>query len=216
MESIHISARKWTTFPVVALFVALSGQAIAGSLTVNVTGQGKPLENAVIAIYAAQAPPAARLPSRDMDQRSLIFQPHVLAVQVGSEVRFPNSDNTRHQVYSFSPAKTFELPLYSGTKAKPIHMDTAGVVELGCNIHDWMLGYIVVVDTPYFAMTNTKGQATIQAPPGSYRLEAWHESQAAPPAQRTSQQVSRVLPRASISARMDSIVKMYAWRKFNR
>ena len=190
MSSMYIAGRKWLTLELVALFLGLSGQVVAGTITVNVTGQGRPLANSVVAIYAANAPPASRLPPRDMDQRGLIFQPHVLAVQVGSEVRFPNSDNTRHQVYSFSPAKTFELPLYSGTKAKPIQMDTPGVVELGCNIHDWMLGYIVVLDTPYFAITNASGQAILQAPIGSYRLEAWHESQAADPGQRTSQQVS--------------------------
>ncbi|MEO6226715.1 MAG: methylamine utilization protein [Thermomonas sp.] len=190
MEPMHIPAWTLTALRVTALFLAFSGSAVAGTITVTVTGQGGPLENAVVAMYAAHAPPATRLPSRDMDQRGMTFQPHVLAVQAGSEVGFPNSDNTRHQVYSFSPAKTFELPLYSGTKAKPIQLGTPGVVELGCNIHDWMLGYIVVLDTPYFAVTSANGQATIEVPSGSYRLEAWHESQDAPPGQRTSQQVT--------------------------
>ncbi|WP_196767929.1 hypothetical protein, partial [Streptobacillus moniliformis] len=75
--------------------------------------------------------------------------PHVLAITVGSEVRFPNRDKLRHQVYSFSKAKTFDLPLYSGHPAAPVRFDEIGVVELGCNIHDGMIGYIVVLDTPH-------------------------------------------------------------------
>ncbi|MEO6155971.1 MAG: methylamine utilization protein [Thermomonas sp.] len=176
----------------VAVIVAAcqSTSAFAGTLTVKLTGEGVPLKNAVVSLYAAKTPPRTPLTPREMDQRGLNFQPHVLAVQAGSEVLFPNSDNTRHQVYSFSPAKTFELPLYSGTKAKPILLGTPGVVELGCNIHDWMLGYIVVLDTPYFAVTDANGRVTLQAPAGSYRLDVWHELQTAPTNQRTSQQVS--------------------------
>jgi plastocyanin len=174
---------------VVILSVLVTGSAFAGTLTVRVTAQGIPLENAVVSLHQAKAPPATHPAPHEMDQRGLNFQPHVLAVQVGSEVRFPNSDNTRHQVYSFSPAKTFILPLYSGTKAKPILLDKPGVVELGCNIHDWMLGYIVVLDTPYFGITDADGQVTLQAPAGNYRLDIWHELQTAPTDRQTSQQV---------------------------
>ena len=86
-----------------------------------------------------------------VDQINLEFVPHVKPVVVGSPVYFPNKDDVRHHVYSFSPAKRFELPLYSGTPAAPVVFDRPGIVAIGCNIHDWMLGYIYVAETPYLA-----------------------------------------------------------------
>ena len=86
-----------------------------------------------------------------MAQQGKQFLPDVLVVPVGTSVHFPNRDSVRHHVYSFSPAKKFELKLYTGTPANPVVFDRAGVVTLGCNIHDRMVGWIVVVDTPYYA-----------------------------------------------------------------
>jgi hypothetical protein len=101
----------------------------------------------------------------------------VKVIFVGSTVRFPNSDNIRHQVYSFSQSKKFELPLYSGTDAPPIIFDKPGVVVLGCNIHDWMIGYIYVSETPFFAKTGALGTAVISdMPAGEYRVRIWHPS----------------------------------------
>jgi len=99
----------------------------------------------------------------------------VLIVQTGTLVEFPNSDNVRHQVYSFSPAKKFELPLYGGTEAPPVVFDKPGVVVLGCNIHDWMIGYIYVSETPFFAKTDAAGTAAVNdLPPGEYSVRLWH------------------------------------------
>ncbi|MDZ7829673.1 MAG: hypothetical protein U5K33_09385 [Halofilum sp. (in: g-proteobacteria)] len=90
-------------------------------------------------------------------------------------MRFPNSDETRHHVYSFSEAKTFELQLYAARDADPVVFDRAGVVTLGCNIHDWMLGYLLVLDTPAFDRTGNEGRARCPiCPPGRYRVELWH------------------------------------------
>jgi hypothetical protein len=90
-------------------------------------------------------------------------------------VSFPNKDNIRHQVYSFSPAKKFELPLYSGTTAPPVLFDKPGVVILGCNIHDWMIGYIYVSATPFFAKTGPDGRVDIRnIPAGDYLVRVWH------------------------------------------
>jgi hypothetical protein len=90
-------------------------------------------------------------------------------------VFFPNKDNIRHQVYSFSPAKQFELPLYAGTPAKPVVFDKPGIVVLGCNIHDWMIGYIYVSESPYFAKTGADGKAQLSdLPTRSYRVRVWH------------------------------------------
>src|ERR1700683_3553417 len=74
-----------------------------------------------------------------VDQVDKQFTPYVTPIYVGSRVRFPNKDNIRHQVYSFSPARKFELPLYAGSEAQPVLFDKPGVVVLGCNIHDWMI-----------------------------------------------------------------------------
>lgn len=110
-----------------------------------------------------------------VDQVNKEFVPYVLPVQVGTAVNFPNKDNIRHHVYSFSPAKTFELPLYTGTPASPILFDKPGSVALGCNIHDWMIAYIYVSDSPYFAKTGADGKATLtDLLPGEYTLRAWH------------------------------------------
>jgi hypothetical protein len=99
----------------------------------------------------------------------------VTALQVGTPVLFPNSDNIRHHVYSFSPAKKFELPLYSGVPAEPVVFDKVGVVTLGCNIHDWMIAYVAVLPTPFFQVTGNDGRAVLKdLPPGHYTVETWH------------------------------------------
>jgi hypothetical protein len=96
---------------------------------------------------------------------------------VGSRVRFPNHDSVRHQVYSFSAAKKFELPLYSGGAAPTVAFDTPGVVALGCNIHDWMVGYVYVSETPYFAKTDKDGTALLKdLPAGDYNVRVWQPS----------------------------------------
>lgn len=109
-----------------------------------------------------------------MDQIDKQFVPHILAVQKQSLVQFPNSDSIKHHVYSFSKAKTFELQLYKGLQADPLLFSKPGVVELGCNVHDWMLGYIYIVDTPYFAKSDKNGRVNLNVPIGQYRLKIWN------------------------------------------
>jgi hypothetical protein len=110
-----------------------------------------------------------------VDQIDEEFVPRVKPVLVGTPVFFPNKDNIRHQVYSFSPAKRFELPLYAGTPAKPVVFDKPGVVVLGCNIHDWMIGYVYVSESPYFAKTGADGKALLgDLPALAYRVRVWH------------------------------------------
>jgi plastocyanin len=110
-----------------------------------------------------------------VDQVDKEFVPRVLAVLAGTPVMFPNHDHVRHHVYSFSPAKRFELPLYAGVPAKPVVFDTPGVVVLGCNIHDWMVGYVYVSESPYFAKTRVDGTARLRdVPPGAYVVRVWH------------------------------------------
>src|SRR5260221_2230684 len=132
------------------LLAATRAEARAAILVVEVRDvRGAPVPDAVVyAIPEAKKLPA---PSRAvLDQKNRTFVPHILPIQTGTAVTFPNSDNVRHQVYSFSPAKKFQLPLYSGTPAAPVVFDKAGVVTIGCNIHDQMSAYLLVVDTPFF------------------------------------------------------------------
>jgi hypothetical protein len=110
-----------------------------------------------------------------MTQKNRQFTPHILVVEKNSQVEFPNADSIMHHVYSFSKSKTFELKLYREQPQNPITFEQTGVVELGCNIHDWMLGYIVVVDSPYYAITNEQGVASFDIPNGAYKLNVWHE-----------------------------------------
>jgi plastocyanin len=158
------------------------GPSLAATVKISVDdGRKTGLADAVVSaqrLDAAVPVPAGR---GIMDQRLSQFAPGVLPITVGSLVVFPNSDNIRHQVYSFSPAKVFDLPLYAGTPAAPLRFDTPGVVVIGCNIHDWMIGYIVVLDTPYFAKTDGTGAAALSLPPGRYRLRIWHPRLSGPP-----------------------------------
>jgi len=96
-------------------------------------------------------------------------------IQTGGLVTFPNRDNIEHDVYSFSPAKKFELDLYHGIPAHPVQFDKPGLVVMGCNIHDTMVAYLLVVDTPWFAKTDASGQAVIDGlPADAYQVSAWH------------------------------------------
>ena len=139
--------------------------------------QGRPVADAVV--VAVPSDGSLRLPARPregvVDQVDKEFTPKVTAVLVGTPVSFPNNDNIRHQVYSFSPAKRFELPLYAGVPAQPVVFDKAGLVVLGCNIHDWMVGYVYVSESPYFAKTGKDGRALIgELPPRAYVVRVWH------------------------------------------
>ncbi len=136
--------------------------------------QGQPLANAVLTLrgpLGAEAEPSNAL----MDQQAQQFVPNVLAVRTGTLVPFPNSDNIRHHVYSFSPAKRFELRLYQGTPSEPVLFDKPGVVVLGCNIHDWMVGYVYVTEDPWFAVSDEAGKISLdQLPAGHYAVSLWH------------------------------------------
>lgn len=113
-----------------------------------------------------------------IEQRDRELNPYLTIVQKGTAIEFPNRDPFKHHLYSFSPAKTFEIKLYAGKPVQPIVFDKAGEVALGCNVHDWMEAYVLVVDSPYFAKTASNGRAVIaNVPPGRYRLRLWHPRQ---------------------------------------
>lgn len=137
----------------------------------------QPLPGVVAMIEAGPAPAPE---TAAVAQKNRAFVPHVLVVPVGSPVSFPNNDNTQHHVYSFSPAKPFNIELYAGKPESPIVFDKAGIVELGCNIHDQMQGFIVVSDTRYVGRSDDRGQVHLTIPDGllaagqSVSLKAWH------------------------------------------
>src|SRR5215212_4863644 len=160
--------------PVLAMIFALPVLAATVDVTVKDVRGGSVRDAVVYAVPEGRTLPLAKK-TAVMDQKNRMFIPHVLAVQTGTAVRFPNSDDIRHHVYSFSPAKTFQLPLYKGTPANPVVFDKPGEVALGCNIHDQMSAYIVVVDTPYFEKTGGSGRATLRdVEPGRYAVHVWY------------------------------------------
>lgn len=174
------------TLLVALVGVSLNAHAAQLEVVVKDTA-GAAVADAVASLrpVGGAALPAATGAAR-MDQHGLRFVPRVLAVQTGTEVEFPNSDQVRHHVYSFSAAKTFELRLYKAKPASPVLFDKPGLVTLGCNIHDWMLGYVVVVDTPYFATSGSDGVALIdEVPAGDYELDVWQPRLATSPAPQT-------------------------------
>jgi plastocyanin len=156
--------------------LAASDIARAATLTVTVrTPDGRPLPGAVVAAYPLDTPPHKPPPIKAvMDQVNRAFAPDLLVIPLGSTVTFPNSDTVSHQIYSFSPAKRFQLPLYRGTPYPPVHFDQPGVVTLGCNIHDEMVGYLVVTDAPYYGRTDSKGAWSNEVARGRYRITIWH------------------------------------------
>jgi plastocyanin len=150
---------------------------LAGELRAQIlAADGKPLPDAVVVAFPADASTqSARHGTEVEDQVDKEFVPYVQVIRVGSTVKFPNKDNIRHHVYSFSPAKKFELPLYSGTPAAPVLFDKVGVVKLGCNIHDWMIGYLYVTDAPYFGKTAEQGRIELKdMRAGIYQVRVWH------------------------------------------
>jgi plastocyanin len=168
------------------LLVALGGPLSARAADIVVVlkdARGQPVADAVVTYTPDQGARRAThfaWPTV-MAQHNIAFDPHVLIVPVGADVSFPNEDTVRHHVYSFSAAKRFELKLYGREQARTVHFDRAGIVAIGCNIHDRMSGFIVVVDTPYAAKSDAAGRAVIaDAPDGAGALTVWQEDLKAP------------------------------------
>ena len=177
LTPIASGAQRIASTLVAAVAFGLTSIACHAAVTVQVLDvAGQPVADA--AVYAepasGQVPPKSQK-TVDIEQKGRKFLPTVTVIQAGTNISFPNNDTVRHHVYSFSPAKVFELKLYSGEPANPVNFDKAGTVVIGCNIHDQMAAYIHIVPTPYFAKTNASGQARLDGLlPGKYLLKAWH------------------------------------------
>ena len=162
--------------------IGLAWPAFAAStVRAQVVGAaGEPIEDAAVFLRPIQGQkPTKRTPlPASIAQHDREFVPHVTVVQSGASVSFPNQDPVQHHVYSFSKAKKFEIKLYAGDGPEPIVFDQPGVVTMGCNVHDWMLGYVLVVDTPWFGKSDAKGLVQIDAvEDGEYEAGIWHPRQ---------------------------------------
>jgi plastocyanin len=162
-----------------ALVVAGAAPPLAAApFTVRVVdASGRPVRDAVVTLHPAGG--AVRAPKAGgrfiVSQKDLKFQPFMTIVPVGSNVSFPNLDPTKHHVYSFSPAKKFELKLFAKDQSRTVNFDRSGVVALGCNIHDQMSAYIVVTDSAWTARTNAQGLVSFaDAPNAPARLSVFH------------------------------------------
>ena len=157
--------------------LVVAAHCAAAQISVSVKDQnGQPVADAVVYANIISGTAPTR-PKREIsiEQINKEFVPLVSVIQTGTLVNFPNRDKVRHHVYSFSPAKTFEIKLYSGVPGKPIQFDKAGEVVLGCNIHDTMLAYVLVVDTPIFAKADKRGVALLDGlSAGEYEVHLWY------------------------------------------
>ena len=161
-----------------------SAPLAAAPLTVRVVdAAGQPVRNAVVTLRpaGAAARPMRAAGAYSVSQKDLQFHPFVLVVPVGATVSFPNLDPTKHHVYSFSPAKRFELKLFARDQSRSVNFDKAGMVALGCNIHDAMSAYIVVTDSAWTSRTDNRGVVRFgDVPPATGSLSVWHPYLRAP------------------------------------
>lgn len=162
-----------------ALFLALAlpGTPMAAQIAAQVNNSaGQPVADVVVhATLLSGTVPARLKKDISIEQVNKEFVPLVSVAQTGTLVNFPNRDQIRHHVYSFSPAKTFEIKLYSGVPAKPVLFDKPGEIVLGCNIHDTMIAYVLIVDTPFFAKADKQGRALLDnLPAGDYEVQMWY------------------------------------------
>ncbi len=167
----------WRTATAVLLALGGAASAWAATLQLQVLGaDGQPIAEAVAWLESPAARAAVKAPPmQEIEQKDRQFTQRVTVVPVGTAIEFPNRDKVRHHVYSVSPAKTFDLKLYLGKPANPVVFDRTGVAVLGCNIHDEMLAWVVVVPTLHAGQSHSNGQIRLaEVPAGRYTLVVWH------------------------------------------
>lgn len=173
---------RWSSPSMLSIGLCLLAACLpagAADLVVRVADRGAPVGDAVVSLVPAGGTPrgaaSAVPPTAAIDQRDLAFVPYVQVARPGGAAVFRNSDHTRHHVYSFSPAATFEMVLGPGERSSRVPLQEEGVVAVGCNIHDQMIAWLYVSDAPWLARTGEGGQVRFRdVPPGDYRVRVWH------------------------------------------
>lgn len=172
------SKRSLILIVFVTALIGIPSPCFSGVLEITVKDEKGTLVKDAVVYAVAKGVTASRADTTGkvvIDQIDKEFVPLVMAVEVGSAVYFPNHDQLRHHVYSFSQTKKFEIPLYMGTPANPVVFDKPGVVVLGCNIHDWMSAYVFVSETRFYSITGADGKVKIDnLPSGEYDVYVWH------------------------------------------
>jgi plastocyanin len=168
--------RSATGFLALALLLLAAPLAAADVEVSLVDRKGNPVADAVVTLlpHAGLETGRGAAQTHTIDQRALRFEPWVEVFRPGDSVVFHNSDRTRHHVYSFSPVKAFEFLVGSGETTQPLLLEKDGVIAIGCNIHDQMLGYLVVTDAPWVARSAADGILRFSSlPPGDYDVTVW-------------------------------------------
>ncbi|EAQ96380.1 hypothetical protein [Congregibacter litoralis] len=178
----------------------LTGAAMAATELLFEDETGAPVSDVIVwpisgslSLQNAPAQDAAATsvttPSRNIDQRNKRFEPFISSVRPGTNVFFPNSDDTRHHVYSFSEGNAFERKLYRANEADPVRFENEGIVALGCNIHDNMQAY-VVVSNDAIVQSNSSGRASL--PEGTSAVRIWHPSLGDEPLETALEDLTKV------------------------
>ena len=201
-----MSFRKGTVRILAALLLAASAAASAGAAQVTgqvrvtaANGAARASRDATVVFWLTSAtdPSTPRLSTQSepthpqLVQKNKTFDPHILAVRVGSQVDFPNRDPFFHNVFSLFNGKRFDLGLYEAGSTRSVHFDRAGICYIFCNIHPQMSAVVVVVDTPYFTVTDAHGEVVIpHVPSGRYQSNFWEEHCAPKTLRELSRQVT--------------------------
>lgn len=224
-KNTQISLKKRASYLILffTLFATLSytHSLFANELTIQVNDTKKmPISDVVAYAIPTSKKQVAQLKANyaknpqsvTIHQRNKDYDPRLSVVQTGTAIRFSNHDNVKHHVYSFSKIKSFEIPLYSGEPPEAIIFDKPGVVALGCNIHDWMMAHVVIVNTPFYAISNAEGNIVLNnLPQGEYQLTLWHSRQKAIKNQQKIINIPSKNKKLSFNIALKS-----NWRKFNK
>jgi plastocyanin len=191
------------------LMLLAAGAAGAAELGVRVADrEGRPVADAVVVLQrrGGGGPDAPAPATHNVDQKDLTFLPYVQLFRPGDAVVFHNSDTTRHHVYSFSPARSFEFVLAPGQSGAPLTLEAPGVVAVGCNIHDGMISYLYVSDAPWMARSGADGRVRFDGlPAGEYDVQVWHPRlppMGAPPGQTGVALAADARPTLTFSLRL--------------
>lgn len=163
-----------------AVLSCASSYADSLQITLQFNDQPQSVEGAVVWLRPATELESSlnqkttQAPVHVIEQKGRQFSPYISVAQLGSNIQFPNRDNTAHHVYSFSEPLSFELPLYKQRTPAPLSLEKTGLIALGCNIHDWMIAYLVVVDSPYFGQIEQSDVSFNELPIDEYTLMLWH------------------------------------------